>query len=57
MDSDDVVYTNGTRPVFNGTTEAAVRWLEKNHSDEPRWVYLGKTGDVLTESEYLDLAT
>lgn len=54
---DTVVHNSGEHAIFNGTTEETVKWLEDNPSNEPRWVYTGETGDILTESEYLDLAS
>jgi hypothetical protein len=53
----DAVVDINTQPLFNGTTEETVAWLEANPSTEPRWVCLGVNMQFLTVSEYLDLAT
>ncbi len=53
----DVVLTADQQALYYGATEFTVAWLEANPSDEPRWVYVGESADVLTESQYLDLAT
>lgn len=53
----DAVLDIDSQPLFNGTTEATVKWLEENPSTKPRWVFISKTLDVITDSEYLDLAS
>lgn len=57
MESCTVVNSQGTDTVFQGTSEETLKWLEANPSDLPRWIYITETGDILTESEYLDLAS
>jgi hypothetical protein len=52
-----VVNHEGDNPVFGGTTENTVKWLEENPSKEPRFVYIKATTCILTESQFLDLAT
>lgn len=52
-----VVDSEGTDTVFDGSTDDTVRWLEENPSLKPRSVYIQKTADILTESQFLDLAT
>jgi hypothetical protein len=52
-----VVHPSGNFPVFQGSAEDAVKFLEENESENPRWVYVTATADILTESEFLDLAT
>lgn len=51
----DAVLDKENRPLFNGTEEDTVKWCEDNPSDLPRWVCIGKTMDIVTESEYIDL--
>lgn len=53
----DTVLDMDANRIFNGTTEETVAWLEANPSVEPRWVCIGETGDLLTSSQYLDLAS
>jgi hypothetical protein len=52
-----VVNAQGTDTVFKGTDEETVKFLEENSSENPRSVYVCETSDILTESQYLDLAT
>jgi hypothetical protein len=52
----DVVSNMNSALLFQGPSEATVKYLESNPSEEPRWVYIGASGDILTESEYLDLS-
>jgi hypothetical protein len=52
-----VVSPSGHDPVFSGSVEAAVEYLENNPSEQHRWVYIRDTTEILTEPEYLDLAT
>jgi hypothetical protein len=52
-----VVNYPGTDTVFTGSAEETVKWLEANPSLTPRWVYVGETSDILTEPEFLDLAS
>lgn len=54
---DIVVAHDGETIVFTGTTEETVKWLEENIDFEPRWVYIGESADIITESQYLDLAS
>jgi hypothetical protein len=57
MSIDTVVNSSGTDTVFSGSTLQTIAWLEANPSVEPRFVYVSATADILTESQYLDLAT
>lgn len=51
-----VVNPQGTDPIMEGVEEEVVNWLVLNPSDQPRYVYISATADILTESEFLDLA-
>lgn len=44
---------------FQGCSETVVKWLEEYMTvlTEPLWVFIGATEDVITASQYLDLAT
>jgi CRISPR/Cas system-associated protein Csm6 len=57
MDSCSVVASDGESTVFEGTELATVEWLEANPSEEPRYVYVSATADILPESQFLDLAS
>jgi hypothetical protein len=52
-----IINSAGTYPVFLGPEDKAVEYLEENPSEQPRAVYIVKTGDIITESQFLDLAT
>lgn len=57
MDNCIVVASDGKNTVFQGTELATVEWLDQNPSEEPRYVYVSATADILTESQFLDLAS
>lgn len=52
----DAVFDKDTNMLFNGLPEDAVKWLEDRPSDQPLWVHVGETAQILTASEYVDLA-
>jgi hypothetical protein len=54
----DAVIDIDSKILFRGSSDAVVTWLETAY-DAPRqkWVSVGETGDLLTASQYLDLAT
>lgn len=57
MDSCIVVASDGESTVFQGTELETVWWLDENPSEEPRYVYVSAIADILTESQFLDLAS
>lgn len=57
MNSCTVVESDGKNTVFQGTELATVEWLDKNPSEEPRFVYVSATADILSESQFLDLVS
>lgn len=54
---DIVVARDGETIIFTGTTEETVKWLEEHITFDARWVYIGESADIITESQYLDLAS
>lgn len=52
-----VISPDGKDPLFCGTESEVTAWLEVNKSEEPRGIYVTATGDELSESEFLDLAS
>ena len=59
MISLEYVLTADCELKFKGCTEAVVKWLEEHYPDKiyPLWVFIEATGDTITASQYLDLAT
>lgn len=53
----DTVLNADSTILFQGSTEDAVMWLEMDLGRQPLWVSIGETGDLITSSEYLDLAS
>jgi hypothetical protein len=55
----DTVLNQDSIRMFVGNSDDAVAWLEKVTSvyKEPLWVSVGETGDLITASQYLDLAS
>jgi hypothetical protein len=53
----DAVLDIDSRPRFQGSTDETVEYLEGLPTVEKLWVSIGETGDLLTASEYLDLAS
>jgi hypothetical protein len=56
----DTVINKDSILMYKGTTENTVSWLEKVglvYIEEPLWVSIGETGDIMSASQYLDLAT
>lgn len=55
----DKVMNADSTCIFQGCSESVVRWLEEYLSavTEPLWVFIGATQDIITASQYLDLAT
>ena len=50
----DAVLDKNTKPVFNGTPEETLKWLVKNPNWHKRWVCVGETMEIVTETEYLN---
>ena len=53
----DTVLDLDSKILFQGTTDETVEWLDENPVKTPLWVSIGETGDIMTSSQYLDLAT
>jgi hypothetical protein len=53
----DTVLNADSTVLFQGSTEDTVMWLEMDKFDRPLWVSIGETGDLITASQYLDLAS
>lgn len=53
----DVASDDQNVMLFAAPTEEMVKWLEENRSEDPRTIFIGETGDIVSESQYLDLAT
>lgn len=45
--------------LFEGDEDSVVKWLEDRHPAETEllWVFIVPTGDIITASQFLDLAT
>jgi len=55
-----VVLNEHSLPLFVGSEDQVVAFLEErldNKETGPLWVHIRATGDILTASQYLDLAT
>jgi hypothetical protein len=53
----DTVLNIDSQMIFKGLTDDTVRHLESMRSIEHLWVSIGETGDLITASQYLDLAS
>lgn len=53
----DTILNMNSEVLFKGPTDDAVIWLEMDTGQRPLWVCIGETGDIITASQYLDLAS
>jgi hypothetical protein len=53
----DTVLNTDSKVLFKGSTHETVYWLEGENAIEAWWVCIGETGDLITASQYLDLAS
>lgn len=53
----DTVLDRDSRVRFTGNTDQVAEFLEGMDGIEPLWVSVGETGDLMTGSQYLDLAS
>lgn len=51
----DEVYALNSTLLFQGTPEETRNWLVGVPSNDPRWVVVGETQDLISASQYLDL--
>lgn len=55
---EDAVLDIESYVIFKGYPKDTLGWLEENYKVfTPLWVSVGETGDLLTSSEYMDLAS
>lgn len=53
----DTVLDKNSKVLFKGTTDDTIKYLEVAVPFGTWWVCIGETGDILTASQYLDLAS
>lgn len=49
----DAVLYYGLRPIFTGSPEETVRWLEQNPQARNLKVRVGETSEIVSVTEYL----
>lgn len=50
----DAVLTDNVIPIFNGTTEETVKWLQEHPEHSDKRVCVGKTMHIYLVPEYLE---
>lgn len=53
----DTVLDADSKVLFQGSTSDTVLWLVMESDLIPMWVSIGETGDIISASQYLDLAS